>query len=272
MMTAEAIARALGGRRSGRSFVCRCPAHEDRSPSLSITEGERAPLLKCFAGCDSRAVIAALERRGLWPATRLAVRVRPPLRKRPVAPPDQRREHFVRTLWEEACDPFDTPAHDYLLRRGLGLDNDLRRRVVRYHPRCPWEDRRVPALLAAFRRIEDPADHAAPAALLRIAITSDGKKAFGADSKKMLGPVAGCVIKLDRDEDVTLAVGLAEGLETGLAVRATGWRPMWAAGSAGAIAAGTAAASECARRWQAAGREVFIRTPRSVDADWADGP
>lgn len=33
---------------------------------------------------------------------------------------------------------------------------------------------------------------------------------------------------------------------------------------------GMAAAKQCAQTWQAAGCEVFIRTPRSVGADWLD--
>ena len=52
----------------------------------------------------------------------------------------------------------------------------------------------------------------------------------------MLGPVAGCAIKLDADEIVEEGLGICEGIETGLPIRATGWRPMWALGSAGAIA------------------------------------
>jgi len=35
-MTAEAIAKALGGRKAGGGWTARCPAHDDRTPSLSI--------------------------------------------------------------------------------------------------------------------------------------------------------------------------------------------------------------------------------------------
>lgn len=37
-----------------------CPAHDDRTPSLSITDGERGILLKCWAGCDLRSICTAL--------------------------------------------------------------------------------------------------------------------------------------------------------------------------------------------------------------------
>ena len=38
-MTAEKIAKALGGRRAGATWMARYPAHEDREPSLSISAG-----------------------------------------------------------------------------------------------------------------------------------------------------------------------------------------------------------------------------------------
>ena len=65
---AEAIAEALKGRRSGKGWMARCPAHPDTTPSLSINETPtRKVLVKCFAGCSQAEVIAALRRRGLWP-------------------------------------------------------------------------------------------------------------------------------------------------------------------------------------------------------------
>ena len=66
-MTAETIARALGGHRAGTTWMARCPVHEDRSPSLSITTGNDGKVLvRCHAGNDQRDLIAALLRRGLW--------------------------------------------------------------------------------------------------------------------------------------------------------------------------------------------------------------
>ena len=69
-MTAETIARALGGHRAGATWMARCPVHEDRSPSLSITTGKDGKVLvRCHAGCDQRDLIAALRERGLWQRT-----------------------------------------------------------------------------------------------------------------------------------------------------------------------------------------------------------
>lgn len=38
-----------------------CPAHEDRSPSLSVNEGDDGRvLINCFAGCEAAAVVEAI--------------------------------------------------------------------------------------------------------------------------------------------------------------------------------------------------------------------
>ena len=50
--------------------MARCPAHDDREPSLSISAGKDGKVLvRCHAGCDQRDVIAALRARGLWQTT-----------------------------------------------------------------------------------------------------------------------------------------------------------------------------------------------------------
>ncbi len=66
--TASEIAHALHGRKVGRRWMVRCPAHEDTSPSCSIGEDSSGKLLvHCFSGCRQQDVIAALKARGLWP-------------------------------------------------------------------------------------------------------------------------------------------------------------------------------------------------------------
>ena len=63
---AESIIAALGGNSSG---MCPCPAHDDSTPSLHVSEGaEGKVLVKCHAGCSQEAVINRLKGLGLWPA------------------------------------------------------------------------------------------------------------------------------------------------------------------------------------------------------------
>jgi hypothetical protein len=65
-MTAEEIARALGGRKVGTGYQAKCPAHADGHPSLSIHDSSGGSILvRCHAGCSQYDVIAALKARGL---------------------------------------------------------------------------------------------------------------------------------------------------------------------------------------------------------------
>ena len=51
-MTAESIAKALGGRKARGGWMARCPAHDDHTPSLSIAEAaDGKVLVHCHAGC-----------------------------------------------------------------------------------------------------------------------------------------------------------------------------------------------------------------------------
>lgn len=49
-------------RRSGEGWSARCPAHDDRNPSLTVGEGDDVPvLLCCFAGCSYNDILDALK-------------------------------------------------------------------------------------------------------------------------------------------------------------------------------------------------------------------
>lgn len=50
-VTNELLSRLDAVRPTGRGWRARCPALADRTPSLSIHEGARGVLLRCFAGC-----------------------------------------------------------------------------------------------------------------------------------------------------------------------------------------------------------------------------
>ena len=99
----------------------------------------------------------------------------------------------------------------------------------------------------------------------------------------MLGRARDAAIKLDADENVTLGLYIGEGVETCLAARLAGFRPVWALGSATAIAAfpvlaaieaitmlgevddggaNNRAAQACAARWIEAGCDAFMVVPQ----------
>jgi hypothetical protein len=57
----ELLARLDRVKRAGDGWMARCPAHEDGTPSLSITEGDDGRvLLKCHAGCATEEIVSAL--------------------------------------------------------------------------------------------------------------------------------------------------------------------------------------------------------------------
>jgi len=104
--------------------------------------------------------------------------------------------------------------------------------------------------------------------------------------KATLGPAKGAVVKLTADADVTLGLGISEGLEKSLAIMAAGWRPMWTTLGTATMAnfpvidgvetltifsdrgdGGQHAAVACALRWKDAGRDVEIRVLKDL-GDW----
>jgi hypothetical protein len=61
-MTALEVAKMLHARPTGRGrWSARCPAHLDKNASLTITQGRRGVLLKCWSqGCSVAAIAAAI--------------------------------------------------------------------------------------------------------------------------------------------------------------------------------------------------------------------
>jgi hypothetical protein len=51
MTTEDLVSRLEDVRRTARSYVARCQGHPDKSPSLSVREGESGILVRCWAGC-----------------------------------------------------------------------------------------------------------------------------------------------------------------------------------------------------------------------------
>ena len=55
------VARLAGVRETGPGrWVAKCPAHDDRGPSLSVRDADGKTLIHCFAGCGAADVLHAL--------------------------------------------------------------------------------------------------------------------------------------------------------------------------------------------------------------------
>jgi hypothetical protein len=60
MHAAEFATRVEQVRHHGDHYVARCPAHADRSPSLTFRDGHRGLLVHCWAGCSLGAIARAV--------------------------------------------------------------------------------------------------------------------------------------------------------------------------------------------------------------------
>ena len=61
-LVVEAVQRVTGpARKSGKEWALRCPAHEDRNPSLNVSEGrDGSALVLCRAGCNTDDILEAV--------------------------------------------------------------------------------------------------------------------------------------------------------------------------------------------------------------------
>src|SRR5262249_16852995 len=55
------LGKLPGARKVGSGWSARCPAHDDRKASLSVSAGDdRTALVKCHAGCNTSAILSAI--------------------------------------------------------------------------------------------------------------------------------------------------------------------------------------------------------------------
>lgn len=274
-MNASAIAAALDARRAGRCWMARCPAHDDRDPSLSIKEVEGKVLVKCHAGCDQRDVIAALKAKRLWKGS--SAGGTHPWRSHP-APASHgpawvsERVAAALSIWEASRPYAGSLVETYLARRGLSLASSA---SLRFHPGLKHPSGgRWPAMVAL---VQDSSE-AQPLGVHRTFLARDGSgKAPVSPRKMMLGLCRGGAVRLAETGE-TLMVG--EGIETCLAAMQATQLPVWAALSTAGLRAlglpdgvreviiladgddpGEAAACASAMRWKGQGRRVRIARP-----------
>ncbi len=123
--------------------MCPHPAHSDRTPSLSIRQGDRGILVTCHAGCDASDVLRDLSRIERLPDFRRVL-----VEKGRSGPGDA-----YLAIWRTASAIEGTLAERYVRdTRGIWAPlSDLR-----FHARCPRGQgafaRFEPALLIAMRR------------------------------------------------------------------------------------------------------------------------
>src|SRR5262245_10709613 len=278
-MTAEIIARALRGRKVGRAWMARCPAHEDREPSLSIKDAEDGKILvRCHAGCDQQQVIAALKARGIWKEAGRR-HGRPICARASVALSggDAKRTETALAIWSSAMPADGTLVETYLISRGLCLPPPP---TLRFHAGLKHPSGDIwPAMIA----LVTCGSNDMPLAIHRTFLARDGRGKAPVDPQKMmLGPCRGGTVRLAAFGN---ALMVGEGIETCLAgMQATG-HPAWAALSTSGLRAldlpgnvrevivladgdepGEAAARDRAWRWKREGRRVRIaRPPQGMD-------
>lgn len=180
---------------------------------------------------------------------------------------------------------------EYLQSRGLSGELP---EVIKFHPDLAFQEEgntvgHFPAMVAPFQRLDGQT-----VAYLRIYLHPEGPgKAPVARPKKLTcaiwkGASRGAAIRLGEIGEV---LGVAEGVETALAVQESTDMSVWAAGSAGHLEAieipkevkavyiwcdhdangrGKQAALKLSKRLLMEGFEVFLVTPSELGTDWLD--
>ncbi|NBW77106.1 MAG: virulence protein [Sphingomonadaceae bacterium] len=185
--------------------MCCCPAHADRTPSLSITLGKRAVLVHCFAGCNNEAVMQGMAKRGVRLSDLFGAKgepVSPKLR-------DEIADRNALRLWSEASILAGSPAERYLLGRGITVASP----DLRFHPLMPLGPkgavRFLPALVSAVR------NDAGVLALHRTFLDSENDRLAAFEQpKRALGSLGAGAVRLAWPRGGRL--GVAEGVETAL--------------------------------------------------------
>ncbi len=218
-MQVEAIMQALGGHaKSSGGAMVRCPAHDDKNPSLSIDERDGKLLLKCFAGCPNEAVTDALKARGLWQSSVGEGRSNTSDATQDAT--SESRIKAARKIWNQTG-PAGRLISAYLRSRAITLPAPaaLRQMGALEYPRSgQW----FPAMVAG---IQGPDGEFT--GIHRAWLKPGGAGKAGVSSPKMaLGVIGRGAVRLA--EPTGHALGLAEGIETALSVIELYSAPCWA--------------------------------------------
>ena len=184
-------------------WIDRCPAHDDKNPSLSIKEtSDGVLLLKCFAGCSFEQIIEAAGLKG-----DSINRPRPTLNaytRADAAADLSKRVSIAKDIWQATVPLSGSLAQSYLNSRGIECWSD----DIRFHPSLYYSkiEAETPAMVSAIRRDRQFVG------VHRTFLSPTGEKL----NKMMLGDCkAGAVHLGGSGKPLTIS----EGIENGLAVR-----------------------------------------------------
>jgi Toprim domain len=245
-MIAARIAHVLRGAPiAGGGFICRCPlpthgaGRGDRKPSLSIKDGHARLLVRCYAGCEGRDVLAELRRSGLLddapdrvPRHRPGNRVIGSFAPRTDNYQRQQREKAA-WLWSHRRPIEGTPA-EYYLREVRGYSGPIPNTLAFLSPSKP-EHR--PAMIAAYGLVDEPepgildTPRNIAAVHLTLLLADGSGKADVEHNKLTIASPRGSPIVLAPPNDL-LGLAITEGIEDALTAHQSTGLGAWAAGCA----------------------------------------
>lgn len=197
------------------------PNHDNKRRVLRLYAHHDAIGYTC-ARCGTKGLVTSNGRKAEKPA-------------RPPARPEPKRDTrpTAQAIWREATSPRNTIVEEYFRLRGLELTDDLCGRVIRIRQRVMLMRKGATAMIALIRNIHTDEPQGTECTVLN----GDGSKGFVLNkdgeevSRVVYGQKKYGAIKISHDEDVTLALGVAEGFETALSMHLLaefGATPVWA--------------------------------------------
>lgn len=201
----------LDAKKSGGSYVACCPAHNDKTPSLSIDEGLNVPwVVRCHSGCTQEDVLKAISKLQSSSGSLKSIA------NSPMPPTNELQE--IQKLYNQALpleDENSMPLIKYLLSRKL--NPALMPDMLRLHKSHGYYDKDK-QFIGDFPTALFPITlQKQLIGLQRIYLMPDGSKAHVEKPKKIKGTFTRGGIYFD-GEDIDEAI-VAEGPETTLALR-----------------------------------------------------
>jgi putative DNA primase/helicase len=285
-MNAASIAHALSGRKRASGWTARCPAHDDRDPSLSISiSKDGKTLVHCHAGCSQGDVIAALAGLGLWNSDENQIQARVRIISEEFHDYEAKRRALALEIWNSTMPANGTLTETYLAGRAITLPMSDRLRFHNALAHTPTGCS-APAMVALVTGVDDK-----PMAVHRTYLCCDGSGKADVDPPRMT--LGGCrrggvrLGQIRRDEwlaiaegiETTLSVMQACGLSGLAALSADGLRNLMLPREANLIllcadhdenGVGQSAVHAARNRFRAEGRRVRIIVPPDSGSDFND--